>query len=222
MVTLVKLSESDKRLIFALILIFIFVFVLIAGIGYLIKKFTVHQGKKLDKHVFDVVKLRVITEPKHFVSYANKKNLRLFYYSSRIPLIIIMAVSLTLVIRNLICNNWTNPFSVETGFCSLFFIWDFSDPSCYGEFFGLTILSKWPPLTNTPNFYFEYWANYLFCFGVIIAGVWYLLSVAAFIGRFFRIHTLKKTIFDKDLTGFNQNKEQYDAINKNIPQHDEV
>ena len=48
MTILVKLSETEKRVIFALVILVILIFALIAVIGSLIVKTMKYQGKKMD------------------------------------------------------------------------------------------------------------------------------------------------------------------------------
>src|SRR5574344_1285221 len=99
---LLKLTESDKRLIIAFLLIFILLFVIIGAIGYLIVRIMKWQGKKLDSCVSDVVYTRVITDKKKFSKFAHKKNWIIFYKAARVPVIIMLVSGIILVIRILV------------------------------------------------------------------------------------------------------------------------
>ena len=89
---LLALSENDKSLILALLLVLILFFVLIGYLGMLIIKVMKWQGRRLDSEVADVLVTRVITDRKHFMPYARKKNWRIFFKDAFIP-ILIMAVA---------------------------------------------------------------------------------------------------------------------------------
>ena len=103
---LLSLSENDKRLIFALLLVFILVFVLIGYIGYLITRVMKWQGKRLDTITADPVITRVITDKKHFIRYARKKNWRLFFKQSYISILIMLTGALVLILRNAFTSDW--------------------------------------------------------------------------------------------------------------------
>lgn len=207
MISLIQLSESDKRLIFAFLLIFILLLVLLSTIGSLVIKSIKKQGKKIETSVYNVVVTRVITDKKAFKKYAKKKNWRLFYKSSKIALIIMLVSFLILMIRNIIFGWDYNPFNKEDGFSTLLFLWNFSDPECYNEFFGIKLLSKWPPLINSPHFVIEAWAAYLFVPGILVGVIWYLTAVQGLIARSLHIRKLSDSLFEKDLSKFNQNEQ---------------
>lgn len=207
MISLIQLSESDKRLIFAFLLIFILLLVLLSTIGSLVVKSIKKQGKKIETSVYDVVVTRVVTDKKAFKKYAKKKNWRLFYKSSKIALIIMLISFVILMIRNFIFGWDYNPFNKEDGFGTLLFLWDFSDPACYSEFFGIKLLAKWPPLINSPHFVIEAWAAYLFVPGMLVGLIWYLTAVQGLIARSLHIKKLSETLFEKNLSNYNQNEQ---------------
>ncbi len=217
MLTLLKLSENDKRVLIAFLLVFVLIIIFIAFIGSLIVRTMKKQGLKLDNEVSDAVITRVVKDKKHFKRYARKKNQKLLFTHARIALTIIMASCLILVIRNLIFGWNYNPFAIENGFSSLLFIWDFNDPECYSEFFNITLLSKWPPLINTPHFTIDAWAAYLFVPGIIVGGIWYLVAIQGFLARWLRINKLADSIYLKDLSEFNQNQQLINSLSGKMP-----
>ncbi|MCQ2815177.1 MAG: hypothetical protein MJ227_02665 [Bacilli bacterium] len=208
MYNLISLSESDKRFIFALALVILLLFVIVWYIGFIITRVMKSQGKKLDDAVHDVVVTRVITDPKSFKKYARKKNWRMFFKQAAVPLLICLIASLTLVIGNSIMKDFSyNPFSsVDKGFASLLFLWDFDNPDYYTTVFGMKVLSSWPPLTNTPHFVVNAIPSYIFVPGILVGGVWYLIVCQAFIARRLRIRALSKSIFEKSLDNYNQSQ----------------
>lgn len=197
----VSLSPTDKRVIFFLLLLIILLLVALAYLGYIIKRIMIHQGKKVDDITHDAVITRVVDNRAHFVKYASKKNWILFFKQSYIPLLIILFGTLVLIIRNAVTQDFSyDVFDYhKTGFSTILFLWDFSNPDNYAKVFFLTLLAKWPDLLNTPHFEAEAWASYIFVPCVFVGGAWYLFSVQKALARTIRIHKLKKTLFAKDL-----------------------
>lgn len=218
---LIALSENDKRLLIALLLVLILFFVLIGYLGMLITKVMRWQGKRLDNEVADVIVTRVITDRKHFLPYARKKNWRIFFKSAVIPILIILTAFIVLLIRDIIEQDFSyNPFNHKDGFGTLLFLWDFSNPDSYTKVFGLTILAEWPPLLNEPHLVAEAWCGYVFVPLIIIGGLWYLWVLQSLISRTIRMYKLARKAFDKNLDAFDQTSAISEAINKaNNPQN---
>lgn len=210
---LIKLTESDKRIIFVLLAVFILLLVLIAYIGYLVTIVMKWQGKKINNYVTDPVVNGVIDNEKDFKRYAKKKNLLVFYHQARIPALIVLVGVIFFIIASSIIG-YKNPFDQYTGFATLFFIWDFSTIITKPES-GVGILLNWPTLINTPHFEQEAWVSYVFIPIVFIGGIWYLLTVQAFIARFLQINKLAQKIFNERIENF-----VYQGQN-NPPQNDQ-
>lgn len=212
-----SLSENDKRLIFAILLVFILLFVLIGYLGYLITRIMKWQGKKLDTIVADPVYTRVITDKKHFIRYARKKNWRLFFKQSYIAVLILLFAVIILLIRDGVYKNFSyNPFNKDTGFASLLFVWDFS--GCFKRE-GVSLVVNWPVLVNKPHFVLEAWGGYIFTISLLVGGIWYLVALQALIARTIRMYSLSTTAFEKTLEGFNQNV-QFRGMNTQTPPND--
>lgn len=202
----IQFSENEKRLFFVILLAIIVLLLLIGAIGYVIQRVMKFQGKKLDNYVYDAVVCRVITEDKHFKSYARRKNLQLFLKEAWIPLLIILSGIVVLIIKGSIDQKWDyNPFNRNDGFATLLWVWDFENPIYYNEFFGLKLLSKWPDALNNPHFVVEAWAGYLSVPCFIVGGIWYAIVVQGLFARWIRKHQLVKDTFGKDLSKYNVN-----------------
>ena len=210
---LIKLSESDKRILIAILLLVVLVFVVAGFIGSIIYRIMKWQGKKIDTMCRDVVITRTITDAKHFKKYAAKKNNRAFFKESRIPLLILVVAGLTYLISCLVLKTW--PYDIfdyqKTGFTTLFYIWDFSD--CYQEFFGVRLLSKWPTNTiNTPHFSVEALGSYIFVVTFLVGIIWYLLTIQRFIARILRINRLADSIYSKSLENYNMADAEFEDM----------
>ena len=197
---LIKLTENDKRVIFALLAVVIILLVLIAYIGFLVTKVMKWQGKKINNYVTDVVITGVIQDEKTFRRYAKKKNRVVFYHQARIPALILIIGILFYVIVSLIVG-FKNPFDIKTGFATLLFVWDFSKIISVPES-GVGILLSWPTLINTPHFTADAWVSYVFIPLVSIGGFWYLFTVQGFIARYLQIKKLGEKIFTDRIENF--------------------
>lgn len=212
MYTLIQLSESEKRIIFAFLLLFILFLVLLSFIGSIITKILKEQGKKIDNAVYDVVITRVITDKKVFKRYARKKNWRLFLHDTKIALLILIAGASVLIVRGCFLGFDYNPFNMNDGFSSILFLWNFQDPNSYANFFGITLLAKWPPLINSPHAEVNAIPSYFAIPLILVGGIWYLLGVQRLIARTLHIISLSNSIFNKDLSNFNQNAQLFNTL----------
>ena len=205
-VVLIQLSENDKRIIIALFLVLILLFVIIGLIGSLIVKTMKWQGKKCDTLVSDVVTNHIIETPRHLRRYARIKNTRYFIKQAWIPIILIIIGVLVLVIRAAVLNDWSyNPFNIDNGFGTLFFVWDFDNPIYYTQIFDIKVLAQWPELIKTPEPIPEAICAYISVPAIIIGGLWYLVVAQAYLARTIRAFKLSKRVFEKSLDDFNQN-----------------
>lgn len=213
------LSEADKRLIITFLMLFVLFFVLLSYLGLLVIRIMKYQGKKIETEVYDVVTTRVITDPKKFTSYARKKNLRIFYKTAQIPVIIMVSALLILLLRAIIYGNWTyNPFNAKDGFATLLFLFDFKAEGVITHVFGIPLIAKWPPLLpeiGTPQFVWNAWAAYIFVPAMSVGLVWYWITLQGFIARFLHIRKLKDSIFAKNLDNYNQNDHFANTITAN-------
>ena len=213
---LIQLTETDKRVLFALFIIIILLFVLIGYLGFIVTRVMKRQGQKLDTKVYDVVVTRVINNKKDFKKYARKKNWRMFYKSAQIPVLILLIAGFFVFIHFLV-NNFENVSLLDAnrGFSSLLFIWDFEHIQKI-DFFGMEIISQWPQLyegIGYPQFVVEAIPSYLAVLGILVGGLWYLYEVQALIARSLRINSLCDSIFEKSLEGFNINNQFVNQMN---------
>ena len=206
---LAQLTEYDKRVLISLLSVIFIVFVLIGFIGSIIVRVMKFQGKKLDTLCNDVVVTRVVTDKKQFVRYARRKNWNTFLKEAYIPLLIFATAWLVYLFTCIFTNNFGyNVFDHEKeGFLTLFFLWNFD--GCYGQFFGITLINKWPTeLINTPHFSVQAIGSYIFVPLFLVGGLWYLYSVQCLMSRTLRIHKLAHSIYTKSLENYNVGEEQ--------------
>ena len=202
---LLSLSESDKRLIFSILLIVIVLLVLIALLGYALVRIMKWQAKKMDTLIHDVVVYKVITDKKHLVSYGRSKNWAYFFKQAYIPLLIIIFGIIMLIIRCSVTNDWHyHLFSTENGFGTIFWTWRVSGELTGGQY-DLIRFQK-IVLDNTPHLVADAWASYIAAPCFFVGGGWYVVSVMALLSRTFMLYKRSKEVFEKSLDGFNQSE----------------
>lgn len=200
------MTESERRLIFALIMIVLLLVVLAGFIGWWIYRVMKWQGKKMDNLVHDVVVTRIITDSKSLRVYGRKKSFAYFFKQAWIPVLLIAIAFLILLINDIIIDDFHyNVFNTDTGIATLFFLWDFDDPDIYTTVFGMRVLAHWPELTHTPTFVVDAITSYLFIPICGVGMVWFLVCVQGLVARMWRLRTLCDKVFDKSLEGYNQN-----------------
>ena len=211
----IALTDKDKRIILMLFLLLVVLIAFIAVLGAIITRVMRWQGKRMDDLTHDVVVTNVIDNKKAFLRYARTKNWYLFFKQAWIPLLIMVVAALTLIIRNTATNDWSyNLLDYEkTGFNTLFFIWDLKDPEIYHNFFGMNLICDWPKIINYPHFSIEAWASYLFFFGMLVGGTWYLVSLQCVIARTIRMYQLSYDLYRKSLDGYNKYKADQEKKN---------
>ena len=136
----------------------------------------------------------------------------MFFDNAKIAAVLLFTSLMILVIRNAFLGWDYNPWGIEEGFASLLFVWDFTDPACYKEFFGINILADWPPLINSPHFVSEAWISYMVIPMFLLGIIWYLRAIHCLIARTLHINKLAISVFEKDLSTFNQNAQLYNAL----------
>lgn len=211
----IALSDRDKRVILILFLLIIVAVALIAVLGAIITRVMKWQGRRIEDLTHDAVKTGVIENKKQFIRYARIKNWRLFFLQAWIPFTIMLLSALVLIIRNMATNDWGYNLvdHQTTGFTTLFFIFDFNDPEIYHNFFGLRILCDWPKVISMPHFSIQAWASYIFFFGMLVGGIWYLVSLQCLIARTIQMYRLSYQMYKKSLDGFNKYDQEINNAN---------
>ena len=207
-VLLIKMTENDKRVIIALLFVIIIIFVLIGVIGSIMIRTMKWQGKKCDTLVSDVVTNHIVKTPHQLRVYAAKKNIRHFIKQAWIGIIILIIGILILVIRGAVTKDWAyNPFNIDDGFGTLFFVWDFSKIISTPEE-GVGVVLSLPVLINSPHIANDIGAALPAYFAIpfiAVGGAWYFVAAQAYLARTIRGIKLSKKVFEKSLENFDQN-----------------
>ena len=193
----VKLSENTKRALIVLFLIFIILFVLIGYISLADQGAMKKQGSKADEMLSNVVKAEYFDKEKSFRKFAWKKNIKVFFLEARIPFLILLGSWIAYLLFCLFSGWWGyNPLNRTDGFATLFF--EFGEwPK--EKFFGINLVSGWPPVVSKPHFEVKALFSYFFVPANLVGIVWFLLCTQAYIARSLRINKIARGIYRKKL-----------------------
>lgn len=199
---LLKLSETDKRFIIAFICIILVILAFLIFIVLLISYISKKQSYKIDALMHDVVITGVIDSKKKFIKVARIKNANYFFKSASIPFALLLISFIVLLIYSLSLSiSFSSLFSDYSekgyGFATILYIYDFNNIK-----FVDTIFGSFPqeiPLLNTPHFSLNALLPIIFIFIIIISGIWFLMTVQAYLARTIRSYKLATSIYQKRL-----------------------
>lgn len=194
------ISENDKRLIIIALIVLVLFFVILGLLGMAIRKTMQVEGRAVDKLVSDGVRFRILESPRHFKYYAKIKNRQLFFKQSQWPLLILFVSLLFYLIYAGVTGEWIHNYWKDFG--TIFFLWDFADPDSYVNFWGMTLLAKWPPLTNSPHFVADNYASYILCTLWSVGTLYFLLVSQAYLSRIVAINRRAASVYKKSLDGY--------------------
>ena len=205
MMFLVKLTETDKRILITVFLVIILIFLLIGLVVNIIRKIMAHQGKAVDTYMYDMVKAKVITKPSEFRKIGFVKNFQTLYRKIRLPLILLVIAFVICLVRYIITKDlfFATYFSIEKGIGSLFYKWDWANAE-KSTILGIPTIfpSKWPDTLNTPHFENNISSILAYIsFPCLLVGlILYFGHLLAFISRSIQTMKLSKKVFQKDLS----------------------
>jgi hypothetical protein len=197
----VSMSDNDRKLLIVLMVILVLLFILLGLIGMLIRFTMQQQAKRIDTYMHDPVVYRVVADPEHFRKYGYRVNNRLLYHQALVPFILAAVSLLFYIIYAAVTGAWVEDYF---GHCStLFFTWKWNDPAIYANFWGVTLLTRWPDLQSAPAPKAAYWASYILVPLWLTSIVYYLVVIQAYFSRFLMINRRSRTIYEKSLEGYN-------------------
>lgn len=209
------LSDTDKRVAIIAVVIAIVAFFLIAAIGIAVRRMMIHQSKRADSMMYDVVKTHVVTTTSEFRRLGGKKNARAFYRDSLLPFSIALLGVLIYLIANLATGKWGE--NIFANFGELFIQYDWHAEGVWTKVFGMTLLASWPPVSHQPTFVLPHLPDYIECVLFIVAMALYLYACFGYISRFFLLNSRSRSVFEKSLAGYNANEDIKVDLQKPIP-----
>lgn len=201
---LVKLSETDKRLVIAIFLLAILLLLIVGLIYDSIKALMDRQGKKIDALMNLPVAAGLIMSKKQFRKVASYKNDVQFYKTfSRIFLLALFTAVIHVIyflVMEFAFELESNIWDTNTGIGTLFYTFDWANiPK--STFFGLEIASDWPAIVNRPHFSLQALGSYVIAPLYIVCIFGGFMTILSYLSRTIRVHTLAKLLFSADLSG---------------------
>ncbi len=205
MISLIKLTENDKRLFIALLIIVILLLILVGYIVLLIKRTMKRQGKAIDTFMFDLVDTKVVDNTKHFRKVASARSRVLLFKQARKPMLLFVIAIIIIGVYMGISKNTDLRvlFSQDEGFASLFYTFDWKGvPRATLLGIHTFIPEQWPPVTHTPHFLydsFSAWVSYVTVPLLTVGAIMYMVNIQAFIARALRIRKMSVDVYTKNL-----------------------
>ncbi len=209
LVTLFSLSESDKRVLVALVLVIILVLIIVGYLVKLIKYIVTVQAHYVDKAMYDILDANLITDKKVFFKVSWEKSRRKFYFDARIPMIILILSFALLIIYQTVIGNYSWEF-VGRYLSDASFKLDFPT----SKFFGMNLISDWPTISKHSVFHFNEvgaWITYLFFVSAVYGAIHFIVCTCALMAR--DIYTIKagNEYFHKDIRDLKKAKMEASA-----------
>lgn len=193
---LVKMTESDKRVLIAIFIIILLIIIIFGYIEKLVAYIMHNQGLQIDTMMYDIIKTRVITEKREFKKEAYRKSYVYFMKKSWISFIILSAFVAAMLIYGASIND---PSCQYIGKAVTDITVGLNWPM--GNFFGLNIPINWPTISKAPDFSWslDKYLALFFLIGMIASGIVYLVQCQALMARSLRVRKLCHTYFAKDI-----------------------
>lgn len=212
---LVSLSESDKRVLIALVLVLIIVLVLFGYLVKLIKFILSKQANFVDKSMYDIVDANMVSNEREFRKVSFEKNRRKFYFDARVPFAVMVgALVIVLVIMAFPTNYSFEKIGYYISELRLGLDWSDSFVTLLG---WIPALQNWPSVSHAPIFFFsnwEAWVTYIFFLAQIYGVTHFIICVCAFAARNHRTFTAAHDVFSKDLKKLAEAKNLNNIHNK--------
>ena len=214
---LIQLSESDKRVLIAMLLAIIIVVVLF---GYLVKLIKYVLNKKNDyvsTSMYDLLNANVILDAKHFRKVSWEKNRRKFYFEARLPIFFIL-LSLFIIFLYMCVVGFDLSFIAKYN-QDITLILDFSESGILLLDF-IPALAKWPTVSKVPVYHFDKvdaWLTYIFDIGILYGTINFIFCSVVLLSR--NIYTINAAhdYFKKDIKDLKQAKLNASTINNKEP-----
>jgi hypothetical protein len=209
----ISLNETDRRLLIVLLIVLILFFVLLGLLGMLIRWISIEFAKRMDYELHDVVVYRVIQDPRSLRKYGLIKNNRVLFKQAIAPFIIAFVSLILYLVYSSVTGQWAEDHFTE--FSTLFFNFNWSDPKIYANFWGMTLLTRWPDWIPSagPMWVSDFWASYLLVPMWLVSAVYFAVDIQAFVARLVMLERRCRTVFNKSLDGYNY----YDTVSINSP-----
>lgn len=200
------LSENDRRLLIIVLIILLIGLLILGLIGMLIRFVSRKLGQRADNFLAPPLEYGLINNPKDLRKYGFKKNNELFFKQAFIPVMIALG-SVIIYLIHASVNKEGFSYDYWGHFKDLLFRFDWDNPDNYAEFFGVTLLRKFPGLLQDewggkPHLIAEHWASYVLVPLWLTAIIYDAVVVQAYLCRTITILSRSRNVFQKDLSNY--------------------
>jgi hypothetical protein len=214
---LIQLSESDKRVLIALLLALIIVIILF---GYLVKIIKYILKRKCDfvsTSMYDLLDANVVKDAKHFRKFSWQKNRIKFYFEARLPIFFIILSWFIILLYMCVVGFDLSFIGKYTQDLTLVLDWSESGDLLL-DF--IPVFANWPKVVKVPVFHFDKidaWLTYLFDLGILYGTIHFVLCSIVLLARNIKTITLSHDYFKKDIEQLKQAKLKARQINTKEP-----
>ncbi|MCQ2772425.1 MAG: hypothetical protein MJ238_04025 [Bacilli bacterium] len=195
-----EMSESDRKLLVALLVVFVVLLFLAGFIGMLIRYVSNKMGERVITEIAEPIKYHILPNEKAAMKYAKIKNARLFVKESTPALLTLLGVLILWIIYSLFTLGHggftTNHFGIAGELLFRFeFVWEKNAIGTY----SLMQINK----VNNPTFMIEHLASYIIAILIIISVLYLIVMSQAYLARGQEMRKAIRSAYKKTLDGFN-------------------
>lgn len=195
-----EMSESDRKLLVALLVVFVVLLFLAGFIGMLIRYVSNKMGDRIINDIAEPIKYHILPNEKAAMKYAKIKNARLFVKQATPGLLALIAILALWIINSLFTLNHggftTNHFGIASELLFKFdFVWQKNALGVY----SLMAINK----VHNPTFEIAHWASYIIVIIIILACIYLIIVAQAYLARGQEMRKTIRNAYKKSLDGFN-------------------
>ena len=193
---MVKLNEGEKRALQIIVVLIAIIFIIVGALSKIIKRHLEKQGEAIDAYMYPLIRYGIIKNPSEFRAYVFRRESRQLYLSLRWTLRMMSLLLIGYVLYMVSFQDGN--FALSTHILRDMFF-DLQWPTV--KVFGLTLISDWPVVLKSPQFYLtvEGYITYIVALGALGTFLKSASVTLAFLGRLHRSHQFAVKSFSKNL-----------------------
>ncbi len=201
---LVKLSETEKKVLIILAVVFAFVFVIVGLIVKAIRSWMKEQSKHIDFYLYDLCKYRVLKTPNEVVKYVYRRETKTLYLKIRwsLRIFILAAIGFIIYFEYAVGTDFNRALTIVTDLL-VKLEWPTS------TFFGIKMVSGWPTIIKSPVVYLDL-TGYI-TYVMLIITLWMVINLfiqtLGFVSKQRRARKVSVSAFGRSLDPEERNNE---------------
>lgn len=227
-----QIDERTKKIIMVLCALFIILLLIMGGIYLAIDKYMKKESKKMDTYMYDLLRLKIVTNPRQFRKALNYYEERSLFNNAKWPYRIMFLLTFVALVLTYICFNkeyvafftkfldlipyikWTTIGDVNESLAQIPGSIPISGPSWLPASIFPAFISKNPDFTD-PMLY----ASTIYVVFMIMALFSLIRAILAYIARINRGMKMSRQVFEKNLETFDIGlvTDYGDSLNSEVP-----